>query len=175
MGAELFERMSRDGTDSGSLSGAYAAAVTAEGLRRAKPKGGCLYIGPISGLLLFFLFDSDAEGFQELHVLIADFEFGIGRQSGNEGSLVGGFFALLADADGSFENQENVVATLLDAGDDFGDLFGIGERLVDGFAEFLHELFELLVHLVPRSPVAWLNMPTGAASTGFGHCSAGGC
>src|SRR5580698_2088387 len=113
--------MSRDGTDSGSLSGAYAAAVTAEGLRRAKPKGGCLYIGPISGLLLFFLFDSDAEGFQELHVLIADFEFGVGGQSGNEGSLVGGFFALLADAAGSF-------------------------------AEFLHELFELLVHLVP--PIA---------------------
>jgi len=36
--------------------------------------------------------------------------------------------------------------------DDLGDLFGIGERFVDGFAEFLHQIFELLVHVVPRSP-----------------------
>ena len=48
-------------------------------------------------------------------------------------------------------DQENIVAALFDAGDNLGDLFGIGERLVDGFAEFLHELFELLVHWVPRS------------------------
>src|SRR5580700_1670080 len=135
------ERIWGGGTDLGRLGGAFAPGGTAEAL--------------------FFFFDSDAEGFQELHVLIADFEFGIGRESGNQGSLVGGFFALLADADGGFENQEYVVSAFFDAGDDFGDLFGIGERLVDGFAEFLHELFELLVHLVP--PIAGClapNIPT---------------
>ncbi len=112
-------------------------------------------------VFIFFFFDFDAEGFEELEILVADFEFGIGGEGGDERSLVGGFFALLADADGGFEDQEDVVAAFFDAGDDFGDLFGIGERLVDGFAEFLHELFELLVHLVPRSLSAVaLNIPT---------------
>jgi len=111
--------------------------------------------GAVSASLFFFFFlDLDAEGLQELEILVADFEFGVGGESSDEGSLVGGFLALLADADGGFEDQENVVAALFDAGDDFGDLFGIGERLVDGLAEFLHELFKLLVQLVPRSPSA---------------------
>jgi len=112
-------------------------------------------MGAVStSLLLFFFLDLDAEGLQELEILVADFEFGVGGESSDEGSLVGGFLALLADADGGFEDQENVVAALFDAGDNFGDLFGIGERLVDGLAEFLHELFKLLVQLVPRSPSA---------------------
>lgn len=34
----------------------------------------CLYIPG-----LFFFFDFDAKGFQELQILIADFEFGVGR------------------------------------------------------------------------------------------------
>jgi hypothetical protein len=103
-------------------------------------------------LFFFFFFDFDAEGFQEFEILVADFKFGVGRESGNQGSLVGRFFPLLADADGGFEDEENVVAAFFDAGDDFGNLFGIGKRLVDGLAEFLHELFELLVHFVP--PIA---------------------
>jgi len=103
-------------------------------------------------LLFFFFFDFDAERFQELEILVADFEFGVGGESGDEGSFVGGFFALLAYADGGFEDEEDVVTAFFDAGDDFGDLFGVGERFVDGFAEFLHELFELLVQWVPRSP-----------------------
>jgi hypothetical protein len=109
-------------------------------------RGGCLHIVLF---FLFFFFDFDAEGFQEFEILVADFEFGVGGESSDQGSLVGGFFALLADADGSFEDQKNVVAAFFDAGDDFGDLFGIGKRFVNGFAEFLHELFELLVHVVP--------------------------
>ncbi len=103
-------------------------------------------------LFFFFFFDFDSEGFQELQILVADFELGVGGEGGDKRSLVGGFLALLADADRSFEDQENIVSTFFDAGDNFGDLFGIGERLVDGFAEFLHELFELLVHAVP--PIA---------------------
>jgi hypothetical protein len=102
-------------------------------------------------LFFFFFFDFDAEGFQEFEILVVDFEFRIGGEGSDEGSFVGGFFALLADADGGFEDQEDVVATLFNSRDDFGDLFGIGERLVDGLAEFLHELFELLIHWVPRS------------------------
>ena len=98
-------------------------------------------------LLFFFYFD--AQGFQEFEIGVVDFEFRIGGESGDEGSFVGRFFALLADADGGFEDKENVVAALFDARDDLGNLLGIRERFVDGFAEFFHELFELLVHVAP--------------------------
>ena len=47
------------------------------------------------------------------------------------------------------------LTTFLDAGHDFGDRFGIGKRLVDRFAEFFHELFQLLIHESPwnRTPL----------------------
>ena len=53
---------------------------------------------------------------------------------------------MLAYADGGFEDQENVVSAFLDAGNDLGNFFRVGKRFVDGFAEFLHELFQLLIH-----------------------------
>jgi len=57
-----------------------------------------------------------------------------------------------ADADRGFENQKNVVAAFLDAGNDLGDRFGIGQRFVDRFSEFFHELLQLLIH---ESPSSW--------------------
>jgi len=101
---------------------------------------------------LFFFLDLDAEGLQELEVLVVDLEFRIGRESGDQRCLVGGFFALLAHPNGGFKNEKNIVTTLLDARDDFGDLFRVGERFVDSFAEFLHQIFELLIHVIPQSP-----------------------
>ena len=71
------------------------------------------------------------------------------RNIDNKGRFIRGLVALLADPDRGFEHQKNIVAAFFDAGDDFGDLFGIGERFVDGFAQFFHELLELLIHAVP--------------------------
>jgi len=85
-------------------------------------------------LLDFFLFflNLDPQRFQEFQVLIADFKLWVGTERGDEGSLVAAGDALLADPDGGFEDEENIVAAFLDsAGDDFGDLFGIGQRLVN--------------------------------------------
>ena len=93
--------------------------------------------------------DFNAQRLQELQILIIDFEGGIGSERGYEGGLVVRFLALLADADGSFEDQEDVVAALFDARHDLGNGIGIGQRLVDRFAQFFHQLFELLVHRVP--------------------------
>ena len=126
--------------------------------------------GISTSLFFFFLFDLNAEGLEELEILIVDLEFGIGGESGNKGSLVGSFFTLLADADGGFEDEKDVVTALFDAGDDFGDLFGVGKRLVDGLAEVLHELLELLVHLVPpdrRRPETLENIQMPAAAEWF--------
>jgi hypothetical protein len=110
-------------------------------------------------LLVAFVVDLDAERLEKFKILIADLELGIGAEGRYQGSLVGGVFALLADADGGFENEENVVAAFLDTGNDFGDRFGVGQRLVDRFSEFFHELFQLLIHESP-----WNRTPLTAAS-----------
>ena len=96
-----------------------------------------------------FFFDLDAERLQELEILIVDFKFRVGGKSGNQRRFVGGLFSLLAYSDGGLKDEENVVAALFDARDDFGDLFGIRKRFVDGLAKFLHEFFESIVHWVP--------------------------
>ena len=64
-------------------------------------------------------------------------------------------FTLFADADGGFKYKKNVVTAFLDAGNDFGDRFGIGKRLIDRFSEFFHELLQLLIHESPwnRTPL----------------------
>jgi len=67
----------------------------------------------------------NAERFEKLQILIADFELGIGaeRACGDQGGVVGRVFALFADADGCFENEEDVVTAFLDARYDFRDRF----------------------------------------------------
>ena len=67
--------------------------------------------------LVFLNVNFDAERLEEFQVLVVDLEFRIGGQGRDQRSLIGRFFALLADADSRFENQEDVVSTLLDAGD----------------------------------------------------------
>jgi hypothetical protein len=51
--------------------------------------------------------DFDAQRLQELEVLIVDLERGICSERGYEGCLVVRFLALLTDADGSFEHEED--------------------------------------------------------------------
>ena len=125
-----------------------------EGRPRVRPALHSLR-GAGPALVLFFFVQFDAEGFEKLQILIADLEFGIGAEGRDQGSLIGCVFALFADADGGLENEENVVSAFLDAGNDFGDRFGIGKRLIDRFSEFLHELLQLLIHESPwnRTPL----------------------
>jgi hypothetical protein len=74
---------------------------------------------------------------------------------------------LLAEADGSFQYQEYVVPSILDPGDDFGDLFGLSQRLVNGFSEFFHQFLEFLVHNAPRRPLCRHLIGWRARSQGF--------
>ncbi len=110
--------------------------------------------------LLTFFFDLDAQRFQKLEILVVDFEFGICGQSRHQRSFVRGLLTLFADADRGLKDQKNIVATLFDAGDDFGNLFRIGERFVDGFAEFFHQVFELLIHIPPDRRLPSLSILT---------------
>jgi hypothetical protein len=66
-------------------------------------------------------------------------------------------------------------------------LFRIGERFIDSFAEFLHQVFQLLIHVTPDrrlSQPANLNFNSLDAksrrtvlltATGLRHCSARHC
>ena len=82
-------------------------------------------------------------------------------------------FALLADADGGFEDEKNVVAAFLDAGNHFGDRFGIGQRLVDRFSEFFHELFQLLIHESPSNWTPLMGDITSRGNPAHRHCTPG--
>lgn len=69
----------------------------------------------------------DAEGFQELQVLVADLQFGIAGEGGDQGGLFRGLFAGFAYADGGFQYEKDVVSAFFDSGNDFGDSLGVGQ------------------------------------------------
>lgn len=83
------------------------------------------------------VFDFDSEGLQELNVLIADLQLRVAGQSSDHGTLIR-LLAWAADANRRFEHQENVVAAIFDPGNHVSNLVRVGQRLVDGFAKFLH-------------------------------------
>jgi len=58
-------------------------------------------------------------------------------------------FVALVEADRGFEHEEDVVAGALDFPDGLGDAVGVGKRLVDRVAEFLHQFFESVVQGSP--------------------------
>jgi len=93
-----------------------------------------------------FFVDFDAQRFEEFQILITDLQLRIGGHSGDERSLVWRLFALLAHADRRFQDQENVIATLFNAGHNFRNLLGVRQRFVNRVAELFHELLELWIH-----------------------------
>ena len=60
-------------------------------------------------------------------------------------------FLALVEADGGFENQENIVPGSLDLPDGGGNAIGVGQRFVDRVAKLLHQLFEFFFHALPLS------------------------
>src|ERR1700691_4052670 len=94
-----------------------------EGINGSRRRESALYSCDAQNELFFF--DFDTEGFQELKILIVDLKFGVGRECGDDSGFIRGFVALLADPDRGFKDQKNIVAAFLNAGDDFGDLFGV--------------------------------------------------
>src|SRR5438105_2679379 len=108
-------------------------------------------VGGFRAGLCGVVFDLDSQGLQELEILLADFEIRIAGQGSDHRGFVAGFFAGTADANCGFEHQENIVTAIFDPGDDVRNLFRISKRLVDGFAQFFHQVLQLLVHESPWS------------------------
>ncbi len=59
--------------------------------------------------------------------------------------FVGGFVPPI-EADGRFQNQKHVIPGALDFADRLRDPVGLGEGIVDGIPQFLHEVLQWLVH-----------------------------
>jgi hypothetical protein len=123
----------------------------------------------ISAVLLlgvaFFFFDLDAERFQELQILVADFEFWIRGKRGNQGSLVRGLFALLAHSDGGFKNEEDVISAVFDPGNNLGNLLGVRQGFVDRIAEFFHQLLQLWIHGPPSKSISYNRLDAARGKT----------
>jgi hypothetical protein len=88
------------------------------------------------------LLGGDAEGFEEGEVVAGE---------GAGGGVLAVVFAVfsvvfdLVEADGGFEHEQDVEALFADFADDTGDLVRVGDGLVDGFAEFLDKVLDLLI------------------------------
>ena len=83
-------------------------------------------------------------------ILGGEFDFSGGLESAFGLLLAGSFdlflilfftFIATVEADGSFENQKDVVAGSLDFADRFRDPVGLGKGIVNCVSQFLHELF----------------------------------
>ena len=86
--------------------------------------------------------------------MVADLEFRIAGQCSDKRALVGTLFARSAYANGGFQNEKNVITTLFDPGNNFRNLVRVGQRLVDCFTQFFHQLLKLLVHEILPGPVS---------------------
>ena len=71
------------------------------------------------------------------------------RRSGG-GTVGSGSDSTSLEADGGFEHQHDVEALFTDVLDDAGDVLGLGDGLVNGFAEFLDEVFDLLIDVLAQ-------------------------
>lgn len=90
----------------------------------------------------------DFQGAEELRVLGGQSELGIGPPIGVQLLAMHQVnLTALVEADGHFENQEEVITGAADARHDLGDFFGIGQGLVNGVAQFLDQAFESVVEL----------------------------
>jgi hypothetical protein len=108
--------------------------------------------------LFGFVVDRDFERAQEAMVLGGEFDFSGSLESALGLLILGSsdlfliflFFTLFAtvEADGSFENQKDVVAGSLDFADRFCDPVRIGKGIVNRVSQFLHELLQWLFHNV---------------------------
>lgn len=93
--------------------------------------------------------DLDSKRFQELEILIVDFQLGVAGQGRNHGSLVRGFFARLADPDGSLQHEKDVVTAVLDPRYYLGDLLRIRQGFINRLTEFFHQVLKMLIHVAP--------------------------
>lgn len=97
-----------------------------------------------------FFGEDDAKRFEKGEVAVGEGTFGgVSRGELQRLEFERGGIVYLVEADGGFEHEEDVEALLADVFDDSGDVLGLGDGLVDGFAELLDEIFYFLIQCHP--------------------------
>ena len=100
-------------------------------------------------LLPLVLAEGDAEGLEEVDIVVGEGAFSRRAvRKERDGGL--GFRLNFIEADGGFKHKKDVEALLPDILDDAGDVLGLGDGLVDSFAELLDQVFDLLVHILTQ-------------------------
>ena len=112
--------------------------------------------------------DGDSQRFEEARILEAEVRIGFAGAGGRGDDR--GVLVALIEPDGGLQDDEDVITSGLDAGDDVGHLRRGGDGLVDGFPELPHEIFQLCIHGRLLS-VEWLD--AGTASGDFWAPAAG--
>src|SRR5579871_1546166 len=85
--------------------------------------------------------DANAERLEKTGILGINLQL---RSSGRDLSAVSNqlwlvrFFIAAVESNGSFEDEENVIAFPFNSSDHVSDRFGLRERFVDGLSKFLH-------------------------------------
>jgi len=82
---------------------------------------------------LIEIFDADLKGAKEFEVLGCDLQL-------HGGVLTTFGFRASVEANRGFKNQEHIEAGISDVLDSFADVFGLGERTIDRFPKFFHQL-----------------------------------
>jgi hypothetical protein len=100
--------------------------------------------------------DADAQGFQEAQVVRGEGAF---RTFAGVLNRLVGFFLNLIEADGGFKHEENIKALFADVFDDVSNIFRLRNGLVNGFAKFLYQFFNLLIQCHLRAALWVGNEP----------------
>ena len=98
------------------------------------------------GLRNVQILDADLEGSQEFQVLAGDFQL---RTLGlrNACSLVSRIRRLLIESDGRLQYEKDVVSGVLHVLNGVIDSLGLRQRIVYGRAEFLDQVFQVVIEL----------------------------
>src|SRR5258706_10032721 len=113
----------------------------------------------ITGSLAAFVVDGDFQSPQKLLILRGQLDLphfatrGFGLRPQLNGFAFFALFGVLAfiEADGGFEDQEDVVTGALDFANGGCDAVGVGKRFVYRVSKFLHELLQFIFQVVPLS------------------------
>ena len=97
--------------------------------------------------------EADAQGFEKGQVVPGERPVRI-FANGLGGFL--GFCLDLVEADRSLKHKKDIKTLLADVFDDAGDVFRLGDRLVDRLTKLLNKVFDLLIQCHLRTAL-WLN------------------
>jgi hypothetical protein len=98
--------------------------------------------------LLVEILDADLQGAQRLEVLSGHFQLHFAApQTIGCGFIAAVGFRSLVEANRRFQNKKHIVSGVANILDSFTDLLRLGQSVIYGCAELLHQLLQILIEL----------------------------